>query len=242
MVAILLLMNKFVFMKTQTTNLGKTAITIGGVHNKDKAYDKLTMVLNKYDGISYCSRKPVPMGVEISNIKYWMPYGITGRALILAMTTGDSEIKAMTQKAVTDLYNAFKEDINNKFAEQAEMNNALQSISEEAQHYANLSQEASEKYLEAIQELSPDQQAALQLAVTVGTHTREIADLEARIGNTSFVYITESQYQTLSLTGEVELVPAVLDDNDNIITPAIILKFDENATYMTYEDETSASY
>ena len=27
------------------------------------------------------------------------------------------------------------------------MNNALQSISEEAQHYANLSQEASEKYL-----------------------------------------------------------------------------------------------
>ena len=229
-------------MKTQTTNLGKTAITIGGVHNKNKAYDKLTMVLNKYDGISYCSRKPVPMGVEISNIKYWMPYGITGRALILAMTTGDSEIKAMTQKAVTDLYNAFKEDINNKFAEQAEMNNALQSISEEAQHYANLSQEASEKYLEAIEELSPDQQAALQLAVTVGTHTREIADLESRIGNTSFVYITESQYQTLSLTGEVELVPAVLDDNDNIITPAIILKFDENATYMTYEDETSASY
>lgn len=242
MVAILLLMKKFVFMKTQTTNLGKTAITIGGVHNKNKAYDKLTMVLNKYDGISYCSRKPVPMGVEISNIKYWMPYGITGRALILAMTTGDSEIKAMTQKAVTDLYNAFKEDINNKFAEQAEMNNALQSISEEAQHYANLSQEASEKYLEAIEELSPDQQAALQLAVTVGTHTREIADLESRIGNTSFVYITESQYQTLSLTGEVELVPAVLDDNDNIITPAIILKFDENATYMTYEDETSASY
>ena len=229
-------------MKTQTTNLGKTAITIGGVHNKDKAYDKLTMVLNKYDGISYCSRKPVPMGVEISNIKYWMPYGITGRALILAMTTGDSEIKAMTQKAVTDLYNAFKEDVNNKFAEQAEMNNALQSISEEAQYYANLSQEASEKYLEAIEGLSPDQQAALQLAVTVGTHTREIADLESRIGNTSFVYITESQYQTLSLTGEVELVPAVLDDNDDIITPAIILKFDENATYMTYEDETPANY
>ena len=242
MVAILLLMKKFVFMKTQTTNLGKTAITIGGVHNKDKAYDKLTMVLNKYDGISYCSRKPVPMGVEISNIKYWMPYGITGRALILAMTTGDSEIKAMTQKAVTDLYNAFKEDVNNKFAEQAEMNNALQSISEEAQYYANLSQEASEKYLEAIEGLSPDQQAALQLAVTVGTHTREIADLESRIGNTSFVYITESQYQTLSLTGEVELVPAVLDDNDDIITPAIILKFDENATYMTYEDETPANY
>lgn len=235
-------MKKFVFMKTQTTNLGKTAITIGGVHNKDKAYDKLTMVLNKYDGISYCSRKPVPMGVEISNIKYWMPYGITGRALILAMTTGDSEVKAMTQKAVTDLYNAFKEDVNKKFAEQAEMNNALQSISEEAQHYANLSQEASEKYLEAIEKLSPDQQAALQLAVTVGTHTREIADLETRIGGTSFVYITESQYQTLSLTGEVELVPAVLDDNDNVITPAIILKFDENATYMTYEDETPASY
>ena len=122
------------------------------------------------------------------------------------------------------------------------MNNALQSISEEAQHYANLSQEASEKYLEAIEKLSPDQQAALQLAVTVGTHTREIADLEARIGGTSFVYITESQYQTLSLTGEVELVPAVLDDNDNVITPAIILKFDENATYMTYEDETPANY
>lgn len=229
-------MKKFVFMRTQKINLGKAAMTIGGVHNKTKAYDKLTMVLNKYNGISYISRRPVPQGTDIDNIKYWMPYGITGRALILAMTTGDSEIKTMTQKAITDLYNAFKDEVNAKFAAQEETNNALQSISEEAQYYANLSQEASETYLEAIAKLSPDQQAALQLAVTVGTHTKEINALQDALGGTNFVYITETQYQLLSSTGEIEITPAIMD-GDTVITPAVILKFDENTTYMTYEDE-----
>lgn len=224
-------------MRTQTTNLGKAAITIGGVHKSNKAYDKLTMVLNKYNGISYISRKPVPQGTEIDNIKYWMPFGITGRALILAMTTGDSEIKTMTQKAITDLYNAFKEEVDGKFAAQAETNTALQSISEEAQYYANLSQEASETYLAAIQELSPDQQAALQLAVTVGSHTREIADLKSRIGDTSFIYITEEQYQTLVSVGRITISEEVRNDQDEIITPAVVFEFDANATYLTYEDE-----
>ena len=233
-------MKKLKFMRTQTTNLGKAAITIGGVHKNNRAYDKLTMVLNKYNGISYISRKPVPQGTDIDNIKYWMPFGITGRALILAMTTGDSEIKTMTQKAITDLYNAFKEEVDGKFAAQAETNTALQSISEEAQHYANLSQEASETYLAAIQELSPDQQAALQLAVTVGSHTREIAALQAALGGTSFVYISETQYQILSSTGELEITPAVMD-GDEVVTPAVVLEFDDDTTYMTYEEDNSSS-
>lgn len=224
-------------MKTQTNNLGKVALTIGGVHNKDKAYDKLTLVLNKYDGISYVSRKPVPATVEISNEKYWMPFGITGRTLILASTVGDSEIKAMTQKAVTDLYTTLSTSIDDRFAEQAETNQTLQNIGVEAQHYAELSQEASETYLEAINELSPDQQAALQLAVTVGSHTRQIADLESRIGDTSFIYITEEQYQTLVSVGRITLSEEVRNDQDEIITPAVVLQFDPNATYFTYEDE-----
>ena len=226
-------------MKSQTEKLGKVAITIGGTHKKTKAYDKLTLVLNKYNGISYISRKPVPMGVDIDNIKYWMPFGITGRALILASTTGDSEIKAMTQKAVTDLYNAFSDDVDRRFAAQAETNSSLQRIGEEAQYYANLSQEASQTYLDAIAELSPDQQAALQLAITVGTHTRQLADLESRVGDTSFIYITEEKYQVLASTGEVEITPAVLDENEEVVTPAVILEFDEDATYMTYEEETT---
>lgn len=228
-------------MKTQTNKLGKVAITVGGVHNNQKAYDKLTLVLNKYNGISYISIKPVPIGVEIDNAKYWFPFGITGRTLILSMTTGDSEIKSMTQKAITDLYNAFKTEVNQKFAEQAQTNKTLQNIGVEAQHYADLSQEASQTYLEALEQLSPDQQAALQLAVTVGTHTRQITDLEARIGDTSFIYITETQYQTLASTREIEITPAVVDEHDEIVTPAVILEFDENATYLTYEEETTNS-
>ena len=233
-------MKKLKFMNTQTTKLGKVAITIGGVHKKSKAYDKLTLVLNKYNGISYISRKPVPMNIDIDNVNYWMPFGITGRALILAMTTGDSEVKTMTQKAITDLYNAFKQEVNEKFAEQAQTNTTLQNIGIEAQHYADLSQEASQTYLAAIQELSPDQQAALQLAVTVGTHTRQIAALEEALGGTSFVYITETQYQTLASTGEVEITPAVMD-GETVVTPAVIITFDENTTYMTYEETTGTS-
>lgn len=228
-------------MNSQTDKLGKTAITVEGVHKKTRAYDRLCIVMNSLDGVSYISRIPVPIGVEISNTKYWFPFFIGKNNLVLALTSGDSDLMAMTQKAVTEMYNMLSESVDERFAEQAETNNSLQSIGEEAQHYAELSQEASETYLAAIQELSPDQQAALQLAVTVGTHTRQIAALEAALGGTSIVHISESQYQTLSLTGELELTPAVMD-GETVVTPAVVLAFDENATYMTYEeDETSES-
>lgn len=232
-------------MKTQTNNLGKVALTIGGVHKKAKAYDKLTIVLNKFNGISYVSRKPVPVNVDIDNVNYWMPFGIAGKALILAMTSGNSEIKTMTQKAITDLYNALSDSVDQRFAAQAETNQALLNISEEAQHYANLSQEASATYLAALEQLqqsNPQLASALLLAVTVGNHTNQITAIEQALGGTSFIYITETQYQTLASTGEVEITPAVYDqDGVTITTPAVVLEFDEDATYMTYEETTTSS-
>lgn len=53
---------------------GRIVPTHGGVWNKTRKYEELTIVLNEATGDSYISKRPVPAGTEIYEEHYWVLY------------------------------------------------------------------------------------------------------------------------------------------------------------------------
>ena len=55
--------------------LGKTSITVEkDYHSSEKEYNKLTIVEEEGTFKTYLSRKPVPIGTELTNREYWIPF------------------------------------------------------------------------------------------------------------------------------------------------------------------------
>ena len=63
-------------------NLGKIGITVNGDYDATLSYQKLCMVKDTTTGITYISRKDVPVGIDITNTDYWQSFDIDGEALI----------------------------------------------------------------------------------------------------------------------------------------------------------------
>ena len=75
-------------MKLQLDKLGKVSLTVDkDSWSSNKAYDRLVVVYNEADGISYISRKPVPVSasrvIDISNREYWLPIAKTVHKVII---------------------------------------------------------------------------------------------------------------------------------------------------------------
>ena len=62
-------------MKSIIKKLGKTSITVEkDYHSSNKEYNKLTVVEEQGAFKTYLSRKPVPVGIELTNREYWIPF------------------------------------------------------------------------------------------------------------------------------------------------------------------------
>ena len=62
-------------MKSIKTNLGKVSVTVEKkFHTSNKEYDKLVIVEEQGAFKTYISRKPVPIGIELTNREYWIPF------------------------------------------------------------------------------------------------------------------------------------------------------------------------
>ena len=60
-------------MKSIIKKLGKTSITVEkDYHSSNKEYNKLTVVEEQGSFKTYLSRKPVPVGIELTNREYWI--------------------------------------------------------------------------------------------------------------------------------------------------------------------------
>ena len=71
-------------MKLQKENLGKVAITIDKDYwDVNKDYDKLVVVQVKDKFATYVSRKPVPMGTDITDREYWIPFSSLKEDILL---------------------------------------------------------------------------------------------------------------------------------------------------------------
>ena len=62
-------------MESVIKKLGKTSITVEkDYHNSKKEYNKLTVVEEQGAFKTYLSRKPVPIGIALTNREYWIPF------------------------------------------------------------------------------------------------------------------------------------------------------------------------
>ena len=62
-------------MESIIKKLGKTSVTVEkDYHNFKKEYNKLTIVEEKGTFKTYLSRKPVPVGIALTNREYWIPF------------------------------------------------------------------------------------------------------------------------------------------------------------------------
>lgn len=102
-------------MKSKIERLGKVSITVEKDYwNKNKPYDRLTIVERQGTRTAYLSRKVVPIGVEITDRNYWItiskwndiPYEIV-------QELGDSPELVISQKVVTLKINELQGFIDN---------------------------------------------------------------------------------------------------------------------------------
>ncbi len=67
-------------MKQFSKDLGNVALAPRGKWSKEQEYEKLNLVYNDCDNLSYVAKIDVPIGVEIDNREYWQPMNATGYA------------------------------------------------------------------------------------------------------------------------------------------------------------------
>lgn len=71
-------------MKSIIKKLGKTSITVEkDYHSSNKEYNKLTIVEEQGAFKTYLSRKPVPVGIELTNREYWIPFSGVLESIVL---------------------------------------------------------------------------------------------------------------------------------------------------------------
>lgn len=92
-------------MKSMIENLGKVAPTLEGAFDNTKAYDRLSCVFDSKTGSTYISRRPVPVGIDIFDDKYWQPLSVGTNRIPLTESFGTDSFRSMTQKFLTELWN-----------------------------------------------------------------------------------------------------------------------------------------
>ena len=88
--------------------------------------------------------------------------------------------------------------------DQETLNTTLLRIAEIAQEAADKAKEFNEDTKEAIKQLDPNQQEALELALTVGNHTKLIKTLQEQLGGYKIVKTTEEEYEKMKDSGTID--------------------------------------
>ena len=169
-------------MKSMIENLGKVAPTFEGAFDNTKAYDRLSCVFDGKTGSSYISRRPVPVGIDIFNDKYWQPLSVGTNRIPLTESFGTDSFRSMTQKFLTELWN-----------KQYLFNNSVKNAVD-----------LSKQVLDAIKLLSTDQQEALKLASAIVDCTKRLTVLETNLNGYAFTEMTEDDYETAKDNNELE--------------------------------------
>lgn len=67
-------------MKQFSKDLGNVSLVPKGKWSREQEYERLALVYNACDNLSYVAKTNVPSGVDIENREYWQPMNVTGYA------------------------------------------------------------------------------------------------------------------------------------------------------------------
>lgn len=71
-------------MKLAKENLGKVSVTVEkAYHSINKEYDKLVVVEEEGQFRTFISRKPVPIGTELTDREFWLPFSSVKESIII---------------------------------------------------------------------------------------------------------------------------------------------------------------
>ena len=71
-------------MKLAKENLGKVSVTVEkAYHSINKEYDKLVVVEEEGQFRTFISRKPVPIGTELTNREFWLPFSSVKESIVI---------------------------------------------------------------------------------------------------------------------------------------------------------------
>lgn len=108
-------------MKSVIENLGKVAPTLEGAFDNTKAYDRLSCVFDSKTGSTYISRRPVPVGIDIFDDKYWQPLSVGTNRIPLTEKFGEDSFRSITQRFFTECWDKLETNLNGyAFAEMTE--------------------------------------------------------------------------------------------------------------------------
>ena len=71
---------KYYIMKQFSKDLGNVSLAPKGKWSREQEYERLALVYNACDNLSYIAKINVPSGVDIENREYWQPMNATGYA------------------------------------------------------------------------------------------------------------------------------------------------------------------
>ena len=135
---------------------GRIVPTHGGVWNKTREYEELTIVLNEATGDSYISKRPVPAGTEIYEEHYWVLYSQYNEQI----TRAEDHLND-TARAIRSEMNEQARTVNQRMAD-AEQN---------VEDRASAAEENTDKRAAAAEKVSNDNKTALE---------SRMANIEAR--------------------------------------------------------------
>ena len=67
-------------MKQFSKDLGNVSLAPKGKWSRKQEYERLALVYNAYDNLSYVAKINVPSGIDIDNREYWQPLNVSGYA------------------------------------------------------------------------------------------------------------------------------------------------------------------
>lgn len=87
-------------MREYNENLGKVVMTADGEWSSDNEYEILSIVHERLTDRAYISRQSVPIGVDISDSRFWMPMNVSGytdtNVIILSKVEDNGVLKSFT--------------------------------------------------------------------------------------------------------------------------------------------------
>ena len=67
-------------MKQFSKDLGNVSLAPKGKWSREQEYERLALVYNSYDNLSYVAKINVPSEIDINNREYWQPLNVSGYA------------------------------------------------------------------------------------------------------------------------------------------------------------------
>lgn len=67
-------------MKQFSKDLGNVSLAPKGKWSREQEYERLALVYNDYNNLSYVAKINVPSGIDIDNREYWQPLNVSGYA------------------------------------------------------------------------------------------------------------------------------------------------------------------